>query len=534
MYKLIFADDEPLIRKNIEKIVPWTAYGYELIGCCENGHELLEMIEREVPDLVITDIDMPFVSGIEVAKQVKQMYPRTKIVFLTGYNEFEYAKKAIDFSVIRYILKPITAQEIKKVLSEIKEVLDEEFNRNNDINNLKNFYKKNIVLMQNVFLNKLLTMKEDKDTLELRLETLELHRLKSNRFQVAALVFDPGDKPNEWKEHEELQKFAVYNIIKEILEERNIGYAVVKDNCINFILCSGSHNTENYEDEFVQTLEEVLFCIEKYLGFTVNIGVGGIIHDLESIYVSNEEALAALGYRKIAGNNRLIYIKDIEPHRTRGQSFEFDYVRKLLNVIKIGKVEDLEHVYKDMIQNLEQEKFTIEQTRFFLITLAFNLLKEASRMGLDITSIFEINKLKNLFDILEYQEIYETLYALCLKLLHSISNSRKNNYSAIVDQAIQMIEQDYKNSQLSLDVVCMSLHLSSSYFRAIFKKETGKTFGNYLTNIRMEKAKELMMTTKMKNYEIASATGYMDAHYFSYCFKKYYDMSPNDMRSTLN
>ena len=141
MYKLIFADDEALVRENLARIVDWESTGFRLLCCCSNGHELLETVEAEQPDLVITDINMPFISGIEATKQIKSAYPQIKIVLLTGYDEFEYAQEAIDLKVNKYILKPVTASKIIQILGEIKTELDEEFASSANLSRLLQFYE---------------------------------------------------------------------------------------------------------------------------------------------------------------------------------------------------------------------------------------------------------------------------------------------------------------------------------------------------------------------------------------------------------
>ena len=148
MYKLIFADDEALVRENLARIVDWESAGFKLVCCCSNGHELMEMVDNERPDLVITDINMPFISGIEASKQIRADNKHTKIVFLTGYDEFEYAQAAIELKVDKYILKPITVNKIMKSLSEIKSELDEEFTNSENLSRLKQFYEEHSEALQ--------------------------------------------------------------------------------------------------------------------------------------------------------------------------------------------------------------------------------------------------------------------------------------------------------------------------------------------------------------------------------------------------
>lgn len=532
MYKLIFADDEALIRKNIKQIIQWEDFGFELIGCCENGHELLDLVEQEIPDLVITDIDMPFVSGIEVARQLKQMNPQVKIIFLTGYSDFEYAQKAIDFNVLKYILKPITIDQMQNLLREIKKILDEEYVQKNKIHSLNQFYEQNKPIMQSVILNNLLVEEANPNDIKSKINLLNLDRLKSNRFQVAVLLIDEVDSESEWKESKQLMEFAAYNILKEILEERNIGYGIIGNNRVTILLCNND-SLIDYQEDFTKTLEEIRISISQYLKFTVSIGVGRIKGNINQIHESSEEANAAVGYKKVVGINRLIYIQDIEPHRKHHQSIDIEYEKKVLNIVKIGNIEELNTVYQEIINEIEKKKLSIEQMRIWGLTFSFNLFRDVEHIGINVTNILDINLLKKISDTLDFQEIYNIPYEFCVKLLDVISFNRVNSYSSITDEAVGIINKNYTNPELSVDMVSNMVNLSASYFRSIFKKEMGKTFGNYVTEFRMEKAKDLILTTNMKNYEIAEATGYLDPHYFSYCFKKHFNKSPNELRITL-
>ena len=188
MYKLIFADDEAPVRRNIAKLIPWEKFGFELIGCCANGHEVLDLVEKDPPDLLITDINMPFVSGIDVARELRRDFPTVKIIFLTGYNDFNYAQQAIDLNVLKYILKPVSAQSLSECLQEVKQMLDAEYQQIYDRSRLEDFYRQNESIMQMVFLYALVTTGISNTEAKKKAELLGLNCLKGDLFQVAVLI----------------------------------------------------------------------------------------------------------------------------------------------------------------------------------------------------------------------------------------------------------------------------------------------------------------------------------------------------------
>lgn len=535
MYKLMFADDEVLIRSNIEKQIPWNSLGFELTACCANGYELLEAVEKEIPDLIITDIEMPFVSGLEVARQVKENYPGTKVVFISGYNEFEYAQKAVDFQVLKYILKPITSEQIIEILESIKNQLDEEYERNSKERMNQRFYKeynpmiKNSVLLD--CLNHSGTIKSD----QLDLKALALPHLLGSRYQAAVLTFDRLPKDSEWNHTPELMEFAAYNIVSEILENHQSGYAIIKKGLIHIIQSNGScpESITNAPDFFIRNLEEIRFSIEKYLRFTVTVGVGREIGSLNEISLSNEDALAANGYRRAVGKNQLIMIEDIEPERLNTQFYNPEIANELMSVIKSGNRVELADKLSRLLLAWKTEHVSIDLFRLKVLSLIMELVREAGKIGLSVEQLLRFEELPKLFYILDAESLFQHLEEICRQLSEHIANNRQNRYSSVIKEVLELIEQECSNPELSIAMVSEQLHLSTSYLRSIFKREMKQSFGSYLSDFRMVKAKDMILTTSLKNFEIALESGFTDAHYFSYCFKKKYGVSPNEYRSRI-
>jgi two-component system response regulator YesN len=200
----------------------------------------------------------------------------------------------------------------------------------------------------------------------------------------------------------------------------------------------------------------------------------------------------------------------------------------------MGDIQEAKRAVKQSMQEVEQGNGGVSQQRCCILTLLMGLIREAENIGIVDNEIVSESEMKNVFDMWSTDEMETLALNSAVKLMNCIAQNRKNSCTAVIEQAKNIIAERYKDSDLSLDDVCDALHLSASYFRAVFKKETGTTFVNYLTELRMEKAKDLILTTAMKNYEVATETGYIDPHYFSYCFKKHFKMSPNELRESVN
>ncbi len=417
MYKLIFADDENLVRNKISQMIDWEKAGFTLSGCCANGYELMELLEKEIPDLVILDINMPFITGLEAARQIRHSYPHTRLVFLTGYTDFKFAQQAVELNALKYIVKPVAAQELLNVLEEARAELDEESRRIRKMADLEHFYLRN----QAVLLQDLLNINAKNDTVYDRTAAHGLNWNTQTYFQVAVFSPDKTGRSAEWADvQEETILYALCNVISEIAQGRSLGFACIREGVVALI--GYSYSGDNFELEMQNCAEYLLSIASGKLKFTVTAGLGNQCQGCTEIANSFCEALKALELRTKEGNNRLYTVQDLQGHACGHMA---------------------------------------------------------------------------------------------------------------VWNAVNYIESSYADPNLSADAVCEYLHLSPSYLRALFKQQIGNTIIGYITKARMERARTLLADGKLKNYGIAEMVGYSDPHYFSYCFKRYYGMSPVEMREHL-
>lgn len=324
--------------------------------------------------------------------------------------------------------------------------------------------------------------------------------------------------------------FAVWNVAKEIIEARTMGSAIIKDDYVIAIL-TDAHNRDNerWSNAVLNVLEEVRATIEKYLRFTVTIGVGNIYNHLSNIYKSYSEARSALGYRYAVGKNRLIIINDIEPHRQNTLAFSKEKELQLLACIKANNKDCVINMVDALMQDASRHA-SMEQLISYVISIIIGIVWESETVYSNKEALMHLSDIRKILDMKTVEQLRDVLLNLCFSLMESIEHNRQNYCSEVIEKAKQFIHENYTDSNLSVGMVSQHLHLSPSYFRAIFKKETGTTFINYLTELRMNKAKELIISTHMKNYQISEAVGYSDPQYFSYCFKKYFKVSPNEFR----
>lgn len=535
MYKLIFADDEQVVRNSIMKIINWEECGFTVTACCENGREVIEKVEKDCPDVIITDIKMPFMDGVELASIVRSKHPTVKIVFLTGFDDFNYAKQAIDLNVMDYILKPITSRKLTKSLLQIKEKLDKEYKEKNDLDLLRLYYKKSLPLLKHSFLTTLVKSNIPQKTIDERIDSLKFGELRGDRYVVTVVNVDDETFYNTSFSLKELDiaLFAAFNITQEVVNKYSIGVSFMYEQSI-VIIAKSDKNDSILEQGFDEILEEIRHNVKKYLGFSITIGVGNICNTLEGVKTSFNNAILALEYKIILGNNRVIYIDDLEPNRKNIVIFDDNKERMLLTAIKVGTIEEVEKTIDNLVNEIVESKMSLNYIHFYIMGIMSALYKEAQNSDVDIEKFFGNNNvMTEIFKIKSIKEIKYWLKNICIKIMNAISKNRRDTCKVLVERAKHYIMDNYSNSDISVKMVSSYLHISPSYFGAIFKRETGETFVDFLVKIRMRKAKQLICTTDYKNYEIASKIGYSNPHYFSYSFKKYYNISPNEFRNSL-
>lgn len=537
MYRLVIIEDELVARRNIIKKIEWEKYGFEIVGEAENGREGIDVIEAVNPDVVITDIEMPFMDGLELASILKERYPIIKIILLTGFDEFTYAKKAIELNVIEYILKPVSSESMVKVLQKVKTLLDREISDKEDIEALKEHYLESFPVMRANFLNSLIVSKQTREEVLKKAHNFNLN-FRGSMYIASVINIDKSsmDRTNFREEDYELVKFAALNTSEEIASKYDGVNVFCHDNCIAFICSFERDNKLSILSETFRFLEEVRQSIEKYMKITVTIGIGNLCNAIENINESYKSAVAALDYRFVSGNNRLIYIGDLEPQPHKRIAFDENKEHMLLTSIKVGTEKDVSNVVDKIFDEVIEVKASFSDYQVYILELLAAVVKVTKGLNIDMGTIFGKNY--NLFDEMfkfnTTEEVKKWFKSICLKLMNSISIRRINSCRMHVEKAMDYIKENYNNSELSINDVSSFLHISPSYFGAIFKEETGETCVNFLLKVRMESAKDLICTTNLKNFQIAEKVGYADQHYFSYCFKKYFKISPNEFRNSLS
>lgn len=529
MYKVLLVDDEILVREAISAKVEWTQLGFELAGDCENGKEAIEFLKETPVDVVLTDICMPYLDGMQLSKYIYENLPQTSIIIFSGYSDFEYAKQAIQYKVSEYILKPVTKQELSEVLLRIREKLDSERQQEQKIDELTKVYRtytKNEALIVSRTLSRLVRGTQEVSTSLSELEEFGI-TVEGLAYRVVVVDIDVYSDlyeiDDELKKESALMSFVVENIANEIVSNHEVGLTYRDtDNRVCLLLYA------DYRKEFSSEVREVCAEIKEHvheaMKLSISMAMGILVEDLECLSKSYDSAVEILRYRYTKGSG-MIFDCEQELFSPNPMELEPDY-QDILSAVTGAD----EHLLNDTLNHVEswmKSGFVGRNKVVAYLHQILRIIYEAVQKAdedflLDEADITGVTDAKSLEKAMKLVRAYAANGLAAFSLAGQSSGERQ------AASALDYLERNFGNPNLSLNQVCEYLNMSTSRFSSIFKESTGKTFTEVLTNIRMERAKELLRQTSLKNYEIAEKVGFSDPHYFSIAFKKMTGKTPKE------
>jgi two-component system, response regulator YesN len=520
-YTMIIVDDEEEVKNRIVSKIP-ADFGFEIVGLASNGYDALELIERVRPNVVITDIRMPFIDGIQLSKIIRREYPKTKIAFISGYDEFSYAKEAIELDVVSYLSKPITEKEVLNFLTKLKSKLDEEFQTLFNQERLDKMYQSNLpALIENQF-NSLLHLSTISDS--------DLNRFKVFNIDLSIGKFLLGiieiDHDAEFSKIEQLRIFLL-NVLKEKFSDCldmhyfNTGYGLV------FII----NNQEIDMEEVESCLYEIVLTKKEFSDIKIKIGVSDIFDDFKSFTKFINQAKKALSYSNYLNMGTVIYYKDIATKKSMHLQLSREEINEISHVIKFGTEKEIHDLFENLIKDNTLHQEYLLNKQYYIVNLTHIFIEFANSLHVEIQEMVEGDIVEKLSGYHHLSDMFSFLEKLVFDIREANIETSKTRANDILEEAIFYLNNNYADTNVSMDSLCEKLGVSISYLSTMFKKVLDSSFGKYLIGLRMEKAKELLRFSNMKIYEIATNVGYNDVYYFSYSFKKYTGQSPKEYRN---
>ena len=535
--KVFLVEDEMVIRRGIKNSIDWEKEGYIFCGEASDGELAYPMIIKEKPDILITDIRMPFMDGLELCKLVKKELPNIKILILSGYDEFDYAKEAIRLGVTEYLLKPISSGKLLEALNGVSESIRREKEDKDLVRKYMEEMRENTEHEKQKFFEQMIAGNLSMaDALETG-EKYEMN-LSARMYNLLLFRFTLGE---ENRKSGELLGEAEYAIEKltERLEyvfefQRGVeGWAFL-------LMADNEEQMSERVKELSKDLEEIMknYSTIAYFG-----GIGQPVARLRELEESFSEAERALAARFTMELNRIISVEDIRMAQNVDTlddieitSFgEIEKTRTMLEkFLNNGAEDEIDEFVDVYINELPEENLKSVLMRQYIIMDAYIVMMSFCEKfeGIEGEMQAQSEELKNSMKTIQTLEEIKNYIRMLLKKIIGVRDTISGRrYSDIIEIAKDQIRKTYMSDEISLNTIAAEVGMSPSYFSSIFSKEMGKTFVEYLTEIRMDRAKELLMCSSMKTSEIGYEVGYKDPHYFSYIFKKTQNCTPKEFRA---
>lgn len=542
MLKIFLAEDEVVVRETIKRMIPWEELGFELVGEAADGEMALPLLLRQQPDLLITDIKMPFMDGLTLARLAKKEIPGLKVVILSGYDDFNYAKQAIGIGVEDYLLKPITKNALIERLSEIRSRYEHEKTQ-------KEYYEKFQREMQAYeknssrdFFEALVGGSMDMMEVYKRAEKLGLD-IVAEAYNV--LIFTMNCDEDFSGQRDEYSSWEAESL--ELLENFFAGHSsamLFRSNIFSYgVLLKGQRET--IEENTRACVDEIRKILSRQDGRREwFLAVGQSVERLSQIQKSYHTASRAFSQRYLYDENILYYDEMETMEHPGGQAETEDnaYLQKvdvnalnpaiLQKFLSNGLQEEAENFVKDYFYAIGQEPMeSLVFRNYVILNVRFSVISFIKGLGCDTN---EMESADTEEVLAESGKNMESAIAYAKKMISQAIEIRDQNSGnknrSILKTAVDFIDSHYMEEDISLNTVANVANVSANHFSALFSQNMGQTFIEYLTTLRMNKAKELLRCTGMRSSEIAGEIGYKDAHYFSYLFKKTQGMTPSDYR----
>lgn len=532
MIKVFLVEDEIIVRNGIKNQINWEKEGFEFVGEASDGELAFPMIQQIKPDIIITDIKMPFMDGLQLSKLVKKELPDIKIIILSGYDEFEFAKEAINIGITDYLLKPIASEELLNAVLRVSNIIYEEQLKKENLKLYKMEMKeKDKVTYSNFFVdlvsNKLTVQEllEKSKILKIDLVARQYNLLLCKLFEKGKKSSVYGDQNKEFINHIKMSS----NVI--VFDRANEGIA---------ILVKGRDPEEVIDeiDKIIHYVKDNLCTIQNMDYF---IGVGTQVERMSELNKCYDDASKAFAYQYIVERNQVIYCENLTAYRVvEDQKINIKDIdvnktdKSVINsFLRTGSKNEVRHFLESYFQNLgENSMKSFLFCQYITLGMYFCCINFIEELGFVFSDIVEqCGDLLNMNSVnITLKEIIDYFERVFVTVIDYRDKNSMNKYRSLLIAAKKYINENYSSEDISLNSVANNVNVSTSYFSTIFRQETGHSFIEYLSEVRMEKAKELLCCSSMKSSEVGYAVGYKDPHYFSFLFRKTQGCTPKEYR----
>lgn len=535
MYKVLVVDDEINIRKGLIHIIDWKHFGCEVVGEAMDGVEGLEKIKALKPDIVIADINMPEMDGLEMIDAAKDVVDHTKFIILTGYRDFSYLQEALRIGAFDYILKPSKIEKISAVLKKAVVELKYQNEYASELDRMRERFSKSLPLLREKLLSDYILRRK---SLQQQDEDLQvMYGLNVEEFVLLLFTLEESDDAYT-AEQRYLYQFGIMNTVDEILgESYEVEKISLNENQVAMVVQNGSAIDTA---DLYKKIESIHALLKTVFDFFVTVSISTKGYGIKDLGSKMRECEKCMDYQFYLGKDSIIIYDDLEGFYNATDELDVESLdEEIVKHIKAGDVAQLKNslsLLGDMVKR-QGPSIEVEQIKMFYSNMIYKvngirvsikaLGSEADSVSKSLYSFYQM--VETCSDIYELHEILEEV---AVSLTEKVEAYNQNSIHSTLQLAIDFIDENFTD-QVTLEELAKHAFVSPYYLSRMFKKELGKNFVDYLNEKRIAEAKLRLENISLKTYEVAESVGISDAHYFSRLFKKYTGMTPTDYRNQL-
>ncbi len=529
LFKVFICEDESIVREGLRDMIPWEKYGFEFAGDAPDGEMALPMIRKLKPDVLITDITMPFMDGLSLSKTVTKELPNIKIIVISGYSDFEYARKAIEIGVEQYLLKPVTKTDMINALEGVRKKITEENEQKDYVKLYEQEFKKFERLTHRVFFEKL--VEGSLSVQEIYEEADKLHlNLSADAYNIVIFSIRDVDQ----LAYSDDASNVTESLLNQFLQYPD--YIIFRCNLFSYaVLIKG-------DDESVKRMETKLLkmirenCEQRSNALDWHVAVGVATNRLSGLSSCYQDANRAFAYRHIFPNQHIFTSEQLKNEQyvpDGSQISEIDAGKFdpliIRYFVQTGTAGEVSTFADDYLQSIETSVHSILFRYYLLVSIRVNVELALKEAGVDSEQV--ANNLPSFDTNISAEEVKPYLVdalTVAIKMRDAEAQKRGND---IINNAVDYINEHYADEDISLDSVAEEINISANDLSAVFSNKGGLSFVEYITKKRMARAKILLRNTSKRSGEIANEIGYKDPRYFSFVFKKNQGCTPSQYRN---
>ena len=529
MYRVVVVEDENDVRNRITGMIEKSHGKFSIVAEYSTGIDAYDGILSDNPDLILTDIKIPFISGIELVKKVRELLPFVKVVFITGFSEFEYAKEAANLNTLGFINKPVDFDELDAILRKAEDILDNEYITVSNIKKLSAFYEGSLPIMRENYLHKLSNMSDVTPDFNSKLKASGIS-LDYKFFVMCVFDFDTMCD-TEGTQHE-----LAYSSVKKTFEDEFSGvhdYELFSRYEINryekFCVILKSNSSLDIS-EIQRKFEHIVQRVGRHSDISVSVGISNVYEDSKNFSSMLKEAMRALRLRTEMGNNKVFFFRDVVPTNTK-LSVDDKMIRELSYMMHFQSPQEC-------LDRIDKIWSHFEGTKAPSLYASTNILNVLIKSCDDLEGLYSScggseGLYTHLFEIANENEILIYLKNLAQTIADINAGVITDSMDNSLRKIVYYMEAHFCDPDISFESLARDVNFSVSYISVLLKKKLNTSFVKMLTGLRMEKAKQLLTDPSLKIIDVAEQLGYNDSYYFSHCFKKYVGISPREFKNNV-